>query len=75
MKREQLIEWAQNHGWKLDQWGHLRKDTKDGAKRRLKLSRIAVRYEVKSKGWVRIQSGYFSKLSISEDGKLTGMTR
>jgi len=24
--REQLVEWAQAHGWKLDRFGHLKKE-------------------------------------------------
>ena len=75
MKKEQFIEWAQSHGWQLDRFGHLKKD-QDGKTYRYKLSRIAVRYEVKSSaGWVRLKSGYFSKLSITDEGKLAGMMR
>ena len=75
MNKERFIEWAEVQGWQLDRWGHLRKET-DGKSYRFKLSRIAARYEVKSRaGWVRIRSGYFSKLSISDDGSILGMTR
>ena len=75
MKRDQFIEWAQRSGWKLDRYGHLKRSL-DGKTYRFKLSRVAVRYEIKSSaGWVRIKSGYFSKLSISEDGKLAGLRR
>jgi len=75
MKKEQFISWAESQGWKLDRFGHLKKE-KDGKSYRFKLSRIAARYEVKSSaGWVRIRSGYFSKLTISDEGKLVVMTR
>jgi len=75
MKKEQFITWAESKGWKLDRYGHLKKET-DGKTYRFKLSRVAVRYEVKSRsGWVRIRSGYYSKLSITDEGKLVGLTR
>lgn len=75
MNREQLTQWAVSRGWKMDRWGHLQKDQSNGKTYRLKLSRIAVRYEVKGEyGWVRLRSGYLSRLSVSEDGKLSGLT-
>ncbi len=75
MTKQEFINWAQVHGWKLDRFGHLKKDL-NGKVYRFKLSRIAARYELKtSAGWVRIKSGYFSKLSVSGEGKLAGMTR
>ena len=75
MKKEQFITWAESQGWKLDRFGHIRKEV-NGKAYRFKLSRVAVRYEVKSSaGWVRIRSGYFSNLSISDEGKLVGLTR
>ena len=75
MKKEQFINWAESQGWKLDRFGHLKKEA-NGKAYRFKLSRVAARYEVKSSaGWVRIRSGYFSKLTISDEGKLVGMTR
>ena len=44
--------------------------------RQAQLSRIAARHEVKSgAGWVRIRSGYFSKLSLTPDGRLAGLAR
>lgn len=90
MKREDFIKWAESRGWETDMFGHLKKTegTQEypsprhvaGVYRfktyRYKLSRIAVRHEVKSaSGWVRLRSGYFSKLSITTDGKLAGLTR
>jgi len=75
MTKQELINWAKVHGWNLDRFGHLKKNL-NGKMYRFKLSRIAARYELKtSDGWVRINSGYFSKLSISGEGKLVGMTR
>lgn len=60
--------------WKLDRWGHLQSPTGDY---RLKLSRIAVRFERRhdTVGWFRLRSGYFSKLSMSPEGKLLGLEK
>lgn len=75
MTKQELINWAQSRNWNLDRFGHLKK-TLNGKVYRFKLSRIAARYELKTPaGWVRIKSGYFSKLSVSGEGKLVGMTR
>ena len=75
MNKERFIAWAQSRGWKLDSFGHLKKES-NGKTFRFKLSRIAARYEQKtSAGWERIKSGYFSKLSLTDEGKLAGMRR
>jgi len=80
MTRQDFITWAQAHGYTLDQYGHLQK-TQGDAKFRYKLSRTAVRSEVQitfengKHEWLRRRSGYFSKLAITPDGKLAGMTR
>ena len=73
--REQLIEWATANGWELDRFGHLEKVEHEGLRHyRLKLSRIAARFETKTAhGWVRVRSGYYKDLSITADGKLAGM--
>jgi hypothetical protein len=75
--RDQLIQWATSNGWKLDSHGHLQKVEHEGLRHyRLKLSRIAVRYEVKTHaGWVRLRSGYYKNLHITADDQLAGMTR
>jgi len=75
MNKQEFIDWAKGRGWKLDHFGHLKKSL-NGKVYRFKLSRIAARYELKtSTGWVRIKSGYFSKLSLTDEGKLAGMRR
>ena len=82
MNKERFIDWAKARGWKLDRFGHLKKES-NGKTFRFKLSRIAARYEQKtSAGWVRIKHalvktgvGYFSKLSITDEGRLVGMRR
>lgn len=75
MTREELIQWATSNGWKLDRWGHLQKTEHGGLRHcRIKLSRIAARFEIKTDyGWVRVRSGYLKDLSINADGKLAGM--
>lgn len=79
MTRDELIAWAKEHGWKPDRYGHLQKvENGNGVQRhyRLKLSRIAARFETKTQyGWVRLRSGYYKNLSITADGKLAGMTQ
>lgn len=72
MTREEFITWAKSRGWQEDRFGHLQKtSTTDGTvpkQRRFKLSRIAVRYELKYEhGWVRFTSGYFTRLSIDPE--------
>ena len=75
MTKAQFIEWAQTHEYQLDRFGHMHKE-KNGKFYRFKLSRIAVRFEYKSKaGWVRLKSGYFSQLTITPEGQIEGMTR
>lgn len=85
MTKEQLEQWAERHGFQKDKWGYYQKSA-DGKEYRLKLSSIAVRYEVKihhdgdkysppSNEWVRLQSGYFKDLTITPDDKLAGLKR
>ena len=81
MTKDELIAWAMANGWKEDRYGHFQRTPcmPEGCPRevrtyRLKLSNIAVRYEVKtSAGWVRIRSGYYKNLTITADGQLAGM--
>jgi hypothetical protein len=71
MTRKEFELWATAHGWTKDQWGHYHKGD-----RRFKLSKTAVRLEAKagSAGWVRLRSGYFSRLRITDTVKLAGLT-
>jgi hypothetical protein len=70
MTRQEFEAWAVGRGYTRDRWGHYHK-----GERRFKLSKVAVRLEAKagSAGWVRLRSGYFSKLRITEAGTLAGM--
>lgn len=75
MTRDELITWATRNGWKLDRWGHLKKEFDNGT-HRIKLSRIAARHEISTPfGWARLASGYLKNLSITPDDKIVGMTR
>lgn len=75
MTRDELITWATRNGWKLDRWGHLRKEFDNGT-HRIKLSRIAARHEISTPfGWARLASGYLKNLSTTPDDKIAGMTR
>lgn len=75
MTRDELITWAKRNGWKLDRWGHLKKEFDNGT-HRIKLSRIAARHEISTPfGWARLASGYLKNLSITPDDKIAGMTR
>lgn len=67
MTRREFEAWAAARGWTKDQWGHYH-----NGDRRFKLSQVAVRLEAKAgnAGWVRLRSGYFSKLHITDTGKL-----
>jgi len=71
MTRQEFEAWATAHGWTKDQWGHYHKGD-----RRIKLSKVAVRLEATagSAGWVGLRSGYFSRLRITDTGKLAGLT-
>jgi len=80
MDRQAFINWAIERAWELDKFGHLKKEV-NGKQYRFKLSRVAVRYESQvihddgSKSWIRLRSGYFSKLSVDTEGKLSGLKR
>jgi hypothetical protein len=71
MTRQDFEQWATAHGWTKDQWGPYHKSD-----RRFKLSQVAARLEAKagSAGWVRLRSGYFSNLHITEAGEFRGLT-
>ena len=84
MTRVDFEIWAASLGWKRDRWGHFQKTVTHPvigggtgtSTYRYKLSRIAVRREIKTgAGWVRVAGNYFSRLSIQEDGKLYGMAK
>lgn len=82
MTKNQLIEWlSKNPKWELDRFGHFKSN--DGTFRfkigtqsvRLekKVIHAATKYTKESTSWIRLRSQYYSKLSITADGKLVGM--
>lgn len=84
MTPEQIKEWALSKNWTLDPHGNLRKTHNDKSYR-IKLGDKKVRYEIQQihdlgEGrndyrWMRLSSGFYKDLSISEDSKLIGLKR
>jgi len=77
MNREELIQWAQGNGWKLDRWGHLQKQVRS-RRLRLKLGKRSVRYKKRIEPlgeWLRISSGCYGELCITKRGRLSGLSR
>ena len=79
MEKTEVIDWALAHGWHKDRFGHLHRMMRNAAtgepkQYRLKLSRIAARYEVRvGRDWVRVRSGYYSALYVDSAGELAGL--
>ncbi len=72
--KEVLEQWAERHNYHRDKWGYYQK-SRNGKEYRLRLSKIAVRVELKihhdgtqysrpSTEWIRLWSRYFKNLSI-----------
>lgn len=85
MTKEQIIAWAIRRGWWFSQRGNLTK-TWNGRTYRLKLGKRKVRHEIHvtydsailgkvEHDWVRLSSGFYKDLSVSDEGKLIGMKR
>lgn len=71
MTRDEFIIWAERHGFRKDRYGHLVRDLSStgGDVRRLKMSKSKVRFEIRAEiggrnEWIRLRSGYFSKMSL-----------
>lgn len=82
MNRDQLGQFLTEIGWKKDSFGHFH-DPK--GKYRIKMQARSVRYEVKvlheatkyvpkSTSWMRLYSGFYKDLYIS-NGKIIGLKR
>ncbi len=74
--KEELEKWAERHGFSKDAFGHYQ--ITDGLTYRLKLSKIAARYEKKivfsgESEWIKIRSGYYKNLFITLEDKLKGL--
>jgi len=76
LTKQQVIDWAKRHDYESDSYGHLQK-TKGDDKYRLKLQATSVRLEkrldLKPAEWLRIRSGYYKNLSITEEDKIRGL--
>jgi len=77
MKRQELETWLISKGYSKDTFGHYQRETGDTTVR-FKIQASSVRYEKRAKivdhnEWLRLASGYYKDLSITEDDKLRGM--
>jgi hypothetical protein len=79
MTKEEFGVWAVSHGWTPDRWGHYHKGGY-----RLKVGGKSIRYEREytipanqylpaQKKYLHVYSGFLSRLSITPEGKLSGM--
>jgi len=80
--RQLAMDFFLDLGFRPDRYGNLKKTTGKGKVYRVKFNPNKLRYEIKivhgsgDSSWVRIASGYYSKLSIdSKTGKLLGLSR
>lgn len=79
MTQEELIDWFGRHGYERDPYGNYKKRRESGIRVRYKMNKNSVRYERRVESdkpfWARIASGYYKKLSLTDDDKLKGMKR
>jgi len=80
MTKDEFIQYAINKGWTQDRFGHL---NKPGLRLKIQAHSVVLQrsyhteaspYSKSKKVWHRIVGGYFSKLSINEDGTIAGMS-
>ena len=81
-QKEAFIKQIENYSnYKKDRFGHYTRTRKDGVELRLKIQATSVRlekkvifeadkYSPKRSEWFRLDSQYFSKITITEDNKL-----
>ena len=77
-KINELKAWAVRHGYQKDRYGHYVKesDGTEGSKIRFVFKDTVLRKEVWSqaiKEWIRVKSGYYGELSITDKDQLKGM--
>ena len=77
MKRQDLETWLVGKGYLKDIYGHYQRTIGENAIR-YKLQASSVRYEKKAhivdhNEWIRLASGYYKDLSITDEDKLRGM--
>jgi hypothetical protein len=81
MKIDELKTWFVTRGYTQDKYGHYQKTMTIGNKTdvfRYKVQDISIRKEVQinvcgKNEWVRIASGYISKLSLNDKNQLVGL--
>jgi hypothetical protein len=73
MTRDDLIAWATRNSWRLDRWGHLKRELDNGT-HRLKLGHTGVRHELSTPfGWALIARRNYMDLQPTADGNLAGL--
>jgi len=80
MIKQKFIDWVVSKGYTKDSYGHYQKTSDAGTVTRFKIQASSVRYERKAhivdhNEWLRSASGYYKDLSITHEGKLSGMKR
>ena len=80
MEKGNLENWLEDKGYAKDKFGHYQKTSDKGIVVRFKMQANSVRYERQAKiidhnEWIKLASGYYKNLSITPEGKLSGMTR
>jgi hypothetical protein len=80
MTKQDFINWVISKGYTKDSYGHYQKTSDKGTTTRFKIQANSVRYEHKEvivdhNEWLRSASGYYKNLSITPEGKLSGMKR
>ena len=78
MNKQDFINWVISKGYKKDTYGHYQNTSVKGTVTRFKIQANSARYERKAQivdhnEWLRIASGYYKNLSITPEGKLSGM--
>ena len=84
LTKELLGNWLFDKGYKRDKFGHYTRTVVDphleggSITTRFKMQANSVRYEkqiyiVDKNQWMRLASGYYKNISITEEGKLAGM--
>jgi len=78
LTKQDLIDWALEHGWTLDRYGNLHVGN-DERRYRLKLSDISARLELRvdheagGSEWIRLKSAYLKDITVTPEGKLLGL--
>ena len=79
MTKQELENWLISKGYSKDKFGHYQR-TINKTTTRFKMQANSARYEKKAEivdhnEWLRLAFGYYKNLSITPEGKLSGMKR